>query len=361
VNIDGAAEAIIRARLMAEKMAGVEIRGVCAGVSGAHIRSFNSRGVVAIPNSKKEVSTKDVVRVTEAAKSITLPYDREIIHTIPQDFVVDDQDGVRDPVGMSAMRLEADIHIITGHVTQIDNLAKVIRKAGLEVVDLVFEPVATAKAVLTEEERDSGSLLVDMGGGVTSYALYHGGCIRLSGAVPVGGAQLTGDLAVGLRTTASVAEGLKREYGIALPELAGDEETVMVPGVGSRKAQEVRRQIVAAIIEPRCEEIFTMVKDAVASEKYYRMLGGGIVLTGGGSKIRGMVEVAEQVFDLPARVASPIGLEGLAEIVYEEGWSACVGLLVYGRDSLLADMEWGGAGKQVRRIIGRLKRMASLF
>ena len=361
VNIDGAAEAIIRARLMAEKMAGVEIRGVCAGVSGAHIRSFNSRGVVAIPNSKKEVSTKDVVRVTEAAKSITLPYDREIVHTIPQDFVVDDQDGVRDPVGMSAMRLEADIHIITGHVTQIDNLAKVIRKAGLEVVDFVFEPVATAKAVLTEEERDSGSLLVDMGGGVTSYALYHGGCIRLSGAVPVGGAQLTGDLAIGLRTTASVAEGLKKEYGIALPELAGDEETVMVPGVGGRKAQEVRRQIVAAIIEPRCEEIFTMVKDAVAGEKYYRMLGGGIVLTGGGSKIRGMVEVAEQVFDLPVRIASPIGLEGLSEIVYEEGWSACVGLLVYGRDSLLADMESGGAGKQVRRIIGRLKRMASLF
>jgi cell division protein FtsA len=361
VNIDGASEAIVRARLMAEKMAGVEIRGVCASVSGAHIRSFNSRGVIAIPNSKKEVGSKDVGRVIDAAKSITLPYDREIIHTIPQDFVVDDQDGIRDPVGMSAMRLEADVHIITGHVTQIDNLAKVIKKAGLDVVDLVFEPVATAKAVLAEEEMEGGSLLVDMGGGVTSYALFHGGCIRLSGAIPVGGAQLTGDLAVGLRTTASVAEGLKREYGIALPELAGDEETVLVPGLGGRKSQEVRKQIIAAIIEPRCEEIFTMVKETVAAEKYFRMLGGGIVLTGGGSKISGMMEVAEQVFDLPVRVASPAGLEGLAEIVCEEGWSTCVGLLVYGRDNLLADMEWGGAGKQVKRIFNKLKRIASLF
>lgn len=361
VNIDGAADCVVRARLEAEKMAGVEIRGVCAGISGAHVRSFNSRGVIAIPNSRREVNANDVVRVTEAARSIALPYDREIIHTIPQDFVVDDQDGIRDPVGMSAMRLEADVHIVTGQITQIENLSKVLRKAGLEMVDLVFEPIATARAVLTEEEMDSGSLLVDMGGGVTSFALYFGGCVRTSGVVPIGGVHVTGDLAIGLRTPASVAEGLKREHGIALPELAGEEEIVMVPGVGGRKGQEVRKQIIAAIIEPRCEEIFALVKKEVSSDRYYCMLGGGIVLTGGGSRVRGMAEVGEQIFDLPVRVAAPVDLDGLTEIVCGEGWSAGVGLLIYGRDALLGVGEGGGARKQIKRMIRKLKRIASMF
>jgi cell division protein FtsA len=361
VNIDRAADCVVRARIDAEKMAGVEIRGVCAGISGAHIKSFNSRGVIAIPNSRREVNVKDVARVTEAARSIALPYDREIIHTIPQDFVVDDQDGIRDPVKMSAMRLEADVHIVTGQTTQIENLSKVLGKAGLEIVDLVFEPIATAKAVLSDEELDSGSLLVDVGGGVTSFALYYGGCIRSSGAIPVGGVHVTGDLAIGLRTPASVAEGLKKEHGIAMPELADDEESVMVPGVGGRAGQKVRKQIIAAIIEPRCEEIFTMVKKAVSADRYYRMLGGGIVLTGGGSRVRGIAEVGEQVFDLPVRVAAPVNLDGLAEIVCEEGWSTGVGLLIYGRDGLLGVEEGSGAHRQLKKMIRRLKRIASTF
>ena len=358
VNIDAAADCVIRARIGAEKMAGVEICGVCAGISGAHVKSFNSRGVIAIPTSKREVAAKDVTRVTEASRSIALPYDREILHTIPQDFVVDDQDGIRDPVGMSAMRLEAEVHIVTGQITQIENLSKVLKKAGLEIVDLVFEPVATSKAVLTEEEIDCGALLVDVGGGVTSFALFHGGCIRSSGAVPIGGMQVTGDLAIGLRTPASVAEVLKREHGVALPELAGDEETVMVPGIGGRRGQEVRKQIIAAIIEPRCEEIFTMVKQTVAGDPYYRMLGGGIVLTGGGSKMRGMAELGEQVFDLPVRKAAPGGLDGLAEIVCEEGWSAGVGMLLHGRDGLARS---GETRRHLKKMFGRLKRIASLF
>jgi len=358
VNIDAAADCVIRARLGAEKMAGVEICGVCAGISGAHVKSFNSRGVIAIPTSKREVTAKEVSRVTEAAKSIALPYDREIIHTIPQDFVVDDQDGIRDPVGMSAMRLEADVHIVTGQITQIENLSKVLKKAGLEIVDLVFEPVATSKAVLTEEEIDCGALLVDVGGGVTSFALFHGGCIRSSGAVPIGGVHVTGDLAIGLRTPASVAEGLKREHGVALPELAGENETVMVPGVGDRRGQEVRKQIIAAIIEPRCEEIFTMVKQAVSGDPHYRMLGGGIVLTGGGSKMRGMTEIGEQVFHLPVRRAAPTGLEGLAEIVCGEGWSTGVGMLLHGRDGLVGT---GETRRHLKKMIGKLKRIASLF
>jgi cell division protein FtsA len=358
VNIDAAADCVIRARIGAEKMAGVEICGVCAGLSGAHVKSFNSRGVIAIPTSKREVTAKDVLRVIEAARSIALPYDREIIHTIPQDFVVDDQDGIRDPVGMSAMRLEADVHIVTGQITQIENLSKVLKKAGLEIVDLVFEPVATSKAVLTEEELDCGALLVDIGGGVTSYALFHGGCIRASGAVPIGGVHVTGDLAIGLRTPASVAEGLKKDHGVALPELAGEEETVMVPGIGERRGQDVRKQIIAAIIEPRCEEIFTMVKQAVAGDQYYRMLGGGIVLTGGGSKMRGIAELGEQVFDLPVRKAAPIGLDGLAEIVCEEGWSAGVGMLLHGRDGLVGS---GETRRHLKKMIGKFKRIASLF
>ena len=358
VNIDAAADCVIRARMAAEKMAGVEICGVCAGISGAHVKSFNSRGVIAIPTSKREVSAKDVQRVTEAARSIALPYDREIIHTIPQDFVVDDQDGIRDPVGMSAMRLEADVHIVTGQITQIENLSKVLKRAGLEIVDLVFEPVATSKAVLTEEEIDCGALLVDVGGGVTSFALFHGGCIRNSGAVPIGGVHVTGDLAIGLRTPASVAEGLKKEHGVALPELAGDEETVMVPGIGERRGQDVRKQIIAAIIEPRCEEIFSMVKEAVAGDPYYRMLGGGIVLTGGGSKMRGMAELGEQVFDLPVRQAAPGGIGGLAEIVCEEGWSTGVGMLLHGRDGLVGS---GETRRHLKKMIGKFKRIASLF
>ena len=358
VNIDAAADCVIRARIGAEKMAGVEICGVCAGISGAHVKSFNSRGVIAIPTSKREVAAKDVDRVTEAARSIALPFDREILHTIPQDFVVDDQDGIRDPIGMSAMRLEADVHIVTGQITQIENLSKVLRKAGLEIVDLVFEPVATAKAVLTEEEIDCGALLVDVGGGVTSYALFYGGCIRSSGALPIGGVHVTGDLAIGLRTPASVAEMLKREHGVALPELTGDDETVMVPGVGGRSGQEVRSHILAAIIEPRCEEIFTMVKQAVSGEPFFRMLGGGIVLTGGGSKMKGMTELGEQVFDLPVRKAAPEGLDGLAEIVCEEGWSTGVGMLLHGRDGIVGA---GEARRHLKRMFGKLKRIASLF
>jgi cell division protein FtsA len=360
VNMDMAAESVRSAVSQAQRMAGVEIRGVCAGVSGPHIRSFNSRGVIAIPTSRHEVSAKDVAKVTEAARSITLPFEREIVHALAQDFVVDNQGGIRDPIGMSAVRLEADVHIVTALGMPLENIVKVCRKIGLEIVDMVFEPLAAARAVLTKEEMNLGCLLVDVGGGMTNYALYHGGSVRCSGVVTIGGANVTSDLAVGLRTPASVAEDLKVTHGLALTALATDDESVMVPGVGERAGRHVRKQILAAIIEPRSEEIYTMVKKAVGADPFYRLLGAGIVLTGGGSRLKGMDGVAEEVFDLPVRIGGVRDLMGLSELVDSAEWTTSIGLILHGRDRI-AEQGLGGPAERVKCAIRRLRRIASLF
>lgn len=361
VDLDKAADCVRSAREESEKMAGVEIKGVCAGVAATHIKSFNSRGVVAVPNRRGEITPKDVQRVIDAARSITLPFDREIIHALPQDFVVDNQNGIIDPVGMSAMRLEANVHIVTALSTQIENLSKVLRKAGLEIVDLVFEPIATGRAVLTAEEMDTGCLLLDMGGGVTGYALCYGGSVRSSGVVSLGGKNITGDLAIGLRTPVSVAEKLKLLHGVALTSLAENEDKVEVPGAWSRGGLEISSQTIAAIIEPRCEEVFGMVKRAVCTEPYYRMLGGGIVLTGGGSRVKGMDSVAEQVFDMPVRRGLPLRLEGLSEMASDESQSTGVGLLEYESDRLLELGGGVGPGERFKWMVKGLKRIAGLF
>jgi cell division protein FtsA len=360
VNMDEAADSVRAAVAQAERMAGVEIRGVCAAVSGPHIRSFNSRGVIAIPTARREVTERDVDKVTEAARSITLPFDREIVHSMPQDFVVDNQAGIRDPIGMSGARLEAEVHIVTALGMSLENMLKVSKKIGLEIVDMVFDPFAAARAVLTKDEMNLGCLLVDVGGGITNFALYHGGTVRASGVVGAGGANVTNDLAVGLRTNGAVAEDLKITHGVALASLANDEETIMVPGIGEREAREVRTQILAAIIEPRTEEIFTMVKKAVANDPFYRILGAGIVLTGGGSRLRGMDNVAEEVFDLPVRTAKPSNLMGLSELVDSAEWTTGIGLLLHGRDRIAAR---GGDGTidRVKGMIHRLRRIASLY
>lgn len=360
VDMEMAAESVRKAAAEAEAMAGVEIRGVCAGVSGPHVRSFNSRGSIGVPTGRREVIAKDVDKVTEAARSITLPFDREIVHALPQDFVVDNHAGIRDPIGMSAMRLEAEVHIVTALGMPLENQVKVCKKAGLEVVDMVFEPFAAARSVLTREESEMGALLVDIGGGITNYALYYGGCVRASGVVPAGGVNVTNDLAVGLRTPASVADELKKSHGLALASLATDEETIQVPAVGGREGREVRRQILAAIIEPRSEEIFTMVKKAVSADPFYRMLGAGIVLTGGGSRLRGMDGVAEEVFDLPVRVGKVSHLEGLSELVDREEWTTGVGLLLCGRDRMLERGEYGTVDR-FKLVIGNLRKIASFF
>lgn len=360
VNMDEAADSLRDAVSQAERMAGVEIRGVCAGISGPHIKSFNSRGVVAIPTSRREVSARDVDKVTEAARSITLPLDQEIVHSLPQDFVVDNHAGIHDPVGMSATRLEADVHIVTSLMMPLENMLKVAKKAGLEIVDMVFDPIAAARAVLTRDEMHLGCCIVDIGGGVTNYALYYGGTVRASGVIAAGGVNVTNDLAVGLRTSASVAEGIKISNGLAIASLANDEDTIMVPGIGDRESREVRAQILAAIIEPRVEETFTMVKKAVSGDPFYRLLGAGLVLTGGGSKLRGMEGVAEEVFSLPVRTGRPAHLMGLSELVDSAEWTTGIGLLLCGRDRI---SQHGGAGAidKVKWMVNRVRKMASLF
>jgi cell division protein FtsA len=274
--------------------------------------------------------------------------------------VVDNQGGIRDPIGMSAVRLEADVHIVTALGMPLENIVKVCRKIGLEIVDMVFEPLAAARAVLTKEEMNLGCLLVDVGGGMTNYALYHGGSVRCSGVVTIGGANVTSDLAVGLRTPASVAEDLKVTHGLALTALATDDESVMVPGVGERAGRHVRKQILAAIIEPRSEEIYTMVKKAVGADPFYRLLGAGIVLTGGGSRLKGMDGVAEEVFDLPVRIGGVRDLMGLSELVDSAEWTTSIGLILHGRDRI-AEQGLGGPAERVKCAIRRLRRIASLF
>ncbi len=360
VNMDEAAESVRAAVSQAERMAGVEIRGVCASVSGPHIRSFSSRGVIALPAGRREVTTRDIEKVTEAARSITLPFNQEIVHSLPQDFTVDSHAGIRDPIGMSAMRLEAEVHIVTALGMPLENMVKVCKKTGLEIVDMVFDPIASARAVLAREEKDLGCLVIDIGGGVTSYALYYGGTVRASGVIAAGGVNVTNDLAVGLRTSAAVAEQLKLSHGVALASLAGEDCRIMVPGLGERESREIRAQILAAIIEPRVEEIFTMVKKQVSGDPYYRLLGAGIVLTGGGSRLRGMVEVAEEVFDLPVRLGMAGNLMGLSELVDTAEWTTGIGLLLWGGDRVAAQ-GIGGPADRVKWVFHRIKEMASLF
>jgi cell division protein FtsA len=302
----------------------------------------------------------DVERVLSVARNVTLPADREIIQSIRQDYIVDAHRGIEDPIGMSGVRLGAEVHIVTGLVMPLDNFTKVLRKAGLEIVNLVFESIASAQAVCCAAEMENGCLVIDIGGGVTSYALYEGGCIRSSGIVPAGGINVTNDIAIGLRVPFPAAEELKREHGIALASMAGDDETILLPGSGERAGGEIRAQVVAAIIEPRCEEIFTMVKEAVSADQQIPVLGGGVVLTGGGAQIRGMPGVAEQVFDLPVRYGRPMDLDGLVEFVCDPGLSACVGLLHNERDSLAEDAGRGaGVFGRLRSIAERLKTVAS--
>jgi cell division protein FtsA len=360
VNMDQAADSVRAAVAQAERMAGVEIRGVCAGISGPHIRSFNSRGVIAIPTSRREVCARDVDKVTEAARSITLPFDRDIVHSIPQDFVVDNQAGIRDPVGMSAARLEADVHIVTALTMPLENMLKVAKKIGLEIVDMVFDPVAAARAVLTRDEMNMGCLVIDVGGAVTNWALYYGGTVRMSGVVAAGGANVTNDLAVGLRTPVAVAEDLKTSHGVALASLAVEDETIMVPGANGREAREVRAQILAAIIEPRCEEIFEMVKRSVCGDPFYRLLGAGVVLAGGGSALRGMDGVAEEVFALPVRVGRAANLMGLSELVDSSEWTTGIGLLLAGYDRIAERGGVGPAGR-VRWMVNQVRKITSLL
>jgi cell division protein FtsA len=311
-------------------MAGVPVKGVFAGIAGDHIRSINGRGVIAVSRKDNEIGPADVERVVEAAKAIAIPMDREIIHVIPQEFIVDDQDGIKDPVGMSGVRLEAEVHIITGAVTSAKNICRSIQRAGLKVHDLVLEPLASSHAVLGSDERDLGVVLLDLGGGTTDVAVFFEGSIRHTAIVPCGGANVTNDIAIGLRTPIDKAEQIKIQHGCALASLVSSSDLVTVPGVGGRTDREISRHVLASMIEPRMEEIFSMVNREVKRNHFAELLGGGVVLTGGTSLMPGMVELAEQVFEMPVRLGAPGGLGGLGANVADPRYSTGVGLVLHG-------------------------------
>jgi cell division protein FtsA len=329
VDLEKTVASIQRAVEESERMAGVPVKGVHAGIAGDHIRSINSRGVIAVSRKDNEIGPGDVERVVEAAKAIAIPMDREIIHVIPQEFIVDDQDGIKDPVGMSGVRLEAEVHIITGAVTSAKNICRSIQRAGLKVNDLVLEPLASSHAVLGRDERDLGVVLLDIGGGTTDVAVFFEGSIRHTAIVPCGGANVTNDIAIGLRTPIDKAEAIKIQFGCALAALVSSNDLVAVPGVGGRVDREISRHVLASMIEPRMEEIFAMANREVKKNHFAELLGGGVVLTGGTSLMPGVVELAEQVFEMPVRLGAPEGLGGLGANVADPRFSTGVGLVLH--------------------------------
>jgi cell division protein FtsA len=316
--------------------------------------------MIPVPRDRREITPGDVEHVNGIACNITLPAEMEILHSLPQDYIVDAHRGISDPVGMTASRLGTEVHLVTVEAVQVENAVKVMEKAGFEVVNVVFNPLASAHAVLSADETGSGCLLIDMGACVSSFALYGGGSIRSSGVLGAGGDNVTNDLAVGLRIPKGTAEEVKLRWGLALSSLAGEDEVVTVPGTENGEGQ-IRRQIIAAIMEPRCEEIFTMIKSAVSNDPHFQAAGSTVVLTGGGSKIEGLEGVAMQVFDRPVRIGRPRGLGGLSEIVSNESWSAAVGLILFEKDRLEREHRQARGRGGFGTMIGNLKRLAGMF
>jgi len=327
VNIESTVESIKRAVEEAELMAGVQINSVYTGIAGGHIKGFNSRGVIAVKD--REVNQSDVDRVIDAAKAVAIPLDREVLHVLPQEFIVDDQDGIKDPLGMSGVRLEAEVHIITGAVTSAQNIIKSVNRAGLEVADIILQPLAASCAVLTNDERELGVAMVDIGGGTTDIATFVEGSIWHTAVLGIGGNHLTNDIAIGLRTPTNEAEKIKIRYGCALSNLVKEEETIEVPSVGGRPTRILSRQLLAEIIEPRAEEIFSLVSREIKRTGYEEMVASGVVITGGSSILEGMPEVAEKVLDLPVRRGVPVHVGGLVDIVNNPMYSTAVGLILY--------------------------------
>lgn len=328
VNIDSTMHAIQRAIEEAELMAGCHIHSVYAGISGSHIRSLNSHGIVAIRD--REVLPQDVERVIDAARAVAIPADQEILHVLPQEFIIDNQEGVKEPLGMSGVRLEAKVHLVTCAANAAQNIKKCIRSCGLEVEDVILEQLAASHAVLTADEKQLGVCLVDIGGGTTDIAIFSEGAIRHTAVIPIAGDQVTNDIAMALRTPTAHAEELKVRYACALAKLAGPGETIKVPSVGDRSPRDLSRQALAEVVEPRYDELFSMVQAELRRSGYEDLMAAGIVLTGGTSKMEGVVELAEEIFHMPVRVGAPHDIRGLTDIVNNPIYSTGVGLLLYG-------------------------------
>ncbi|HSR62191.1 MAG TPA: cell division protein FtsA [Gammaproteobacteria bacterium] len=356
VNIESTVQSIQRAVEEAELMAGCEIHSVYAGIAGSHIRSLNSHGIVAIRDN--EVALGDVDRVIDAARAVAIPADQKILHILPQEFVIDNQEGVKEPVGMSGVRLEAKVHMVTGAVSAAQNIIKCVRRCGLEVDDIILEQLASSYAVLTEDEKDLGVCLVDIGGGTTDIAVFTEGAIHHTAVIPIAGDQVTNDIAVALRTPTQHAEDIKVQYACALTQLANSDETIEVPSVGDRPARRLARQTLAEVVEPRYEELFTLVQSELRRSGFEDMIAAGIVLTGGSSKMEGVVELAEEIFHMPVRVGVPQGVTGLSDVVRNPIYSTGVGLLLFGHKNVnesIAPIRLGGGFKNV------FERMKSWF
>jgi len=360
VNLEAAVESIKRAIDEAELMAGVEIDTVHLALSGPHVKGFNSRGVIAVAGKTREITRDDVRRAIDAAKAVALPTGREILHVLPQDFVIDEQDGIGAPVGMTGARLEVNVHVVTGSVSSAQNIIACVNRAGVTVADTVIDQLAASEAVLTPDEKELGVALVDIGGGTADLAIFERGSLWHTGVVAVGGDHFTNDIAVGLRTPIPDAERVKRRNGCALSAMVAEDETIEVASVGGRKPRLMARRILSEILQPRAEEIFHLVWDEIRRAGYEKALNSGIVLTGGGSILEGMPEIAEQIFDLPIRRGCPIGVGGLADHVNSPTFATPVGLALYAHRNRAPEAARMAAGA-FGRVAGRLRGIFKEF
>lgn len=354
VNIESTVESIKKAVEEAELMAGCEISSVYAGIAGGHITGFNSRGIVAIKGP--EISQSDVDRVIDAARAVAIPMDREVIHVLPQEYIVDEQTGIQNPVGMAGIRLEAKIHIVTGAVTSAHNIVKCANRSGLDVCDIVLESLASGEAVLTSEEKELGTGLLDLGGGTSDLAIFSGKNIKHTFVLSLGGNNLTNDIAIGLRAPLIEAEKIKTKYGTCLSSTINSEETIEVPGMGGREPRKLPRQILAEILEPRMEEIFTLVQREIYRAGMENAINSGIVITGGTALLDGITDVAEGIFNLPTRLGRPSGISGLVDVVNNPMYATGVGLVLYGA-RMQPEKKFRIRDKNIfNGIIGRMKK-----
>jgi cell division protein FtsA len=328
VNIETTVQAIQRAVEEAELMAGCRIHSVYAGIAGSHIMSLNSHGIVAIRD--REVTQADIDRVIDAAQAVAIPADQKILHILPQEFVIDSQEGIKEPMGMSGVRLEAKVHLVTCAVNAAQNIEKCVKRCGLEVDDIILEQLASSHAILTEDEKELGVCVVDIGGGTTDIAVFTGGAIRHTAVIPIAGDQVTNDIAMALRTPTQNAEEIKIKYACALTQLAGADETIKVPSVGDRAPRDLSRQALAEVVEPRYEELFTLVQSELRRSGFEDLIPAGIVITGGSSTMEGVVELAEEIFHMPVRLACPQAVSGMTEVVNNPIYATGVGLLIHG-------------------------------
>jgi cell division protein FtsA len=353
INIESTVTSIKRAVEEAALMAGCEIHTVYAAISGSHIKSFNSHGIVAVKN--KEVAPRDLDRVIDAAKAVAIPVDREVLHVLPQDYIIDEQDGIKEPLGMSGVRLEAKVHVVTGAVTSVQNIVKCCNRSGLNVAEIVLAPLAAAEAVLSDEERELGVVLIDMGGGTTDITLCHDGTVKHTAVLGIGGNHVTNDIAAGLRTPFNDAERIKQRYGFAKAAMALDQERVEVPSIAGKEAGTVSRQILCEIIEPRLDEIFELVQKEITKSGFDGSLASGVVATGGSMLLPGAVEMAERAFGLPVRLGVPMQVGGLIDVIANPIYATAVGLVLHG----MGGQERGVARPRDDKMLAKVKHRMS--